>query len=598
MNNTIAFLDIETNGIEDWTHLSDLETIHCLVVNDRQTVKVATTDKEIKELLDLLGSYQTVVGHNVLGFDAPCLEKKYGFKHPNLLDTAVLSRCVYPDISAYDYKVNEFPTSLIGRHSLKAWGVRLGNLKDDHGETEDWTSCTPEMIEYCKQDVEVTISVYDHLMKKEPSEMMVKLEHQFASLMLDQERNGFPFDVTKAEKLCGILCSERAALKQELQKIFPAEQIKMKSQWWVTPDGIKWNTKKQAVAKGYKAGEVEKGDFKTKEVPFNPNSRDQICERFMAQGWKPEAYEGKRPAINEAVLKKIGTDEALKLSEYLMITKRLGQLSEGKQAWLGMLKNGRIHGRVNTNGAVSGRCTHNRPNMAQVPASRAPYGKECRELFTAPKGKVLVGADASGLELRCLAHYLWRWDNGAYAKKILDGDIHTENQQAAGLETRDQAKTFIYAFLYGAGDGKIGEIVRGTSRDGRRLKDSFFERMPAIKRLVLAVEKSVNNHNLLKGLDGRWLPCRSAHSALNLLLQSAGAVVMKQALVCFAEDAQQPYELHGNIHDEVQFSCDAEHADELGSLFCSSLGKAGEMLGFRCQLDGEYKIGNNWSDTH
>jgi len=263
-----------------------------------------------------------------------------------------------------------------------------------------------------------------------------------------------------------------------------------------------------------------------------------------------------------------------------------------------MLKNGRIHGRVNTNGAVSGRCTHNRPNMAQVPASRAPYGKECRELFTAPKGKVLVGADASGLELRCLAHYLWRWDNGAYAKKILEGDIHTENQQAAGLETRDQAKTFIYAFLYGAGDGKIGEIVRGTNRDGRRLKDSFFERMPAIKRLVLAVEKSVKNHNLLKGLDGRWLPCRSAHSALNLLLQSAGAVIMKQALICFAEDAQQPYELHGNIHDEVQFSCDMEHADELGSLFCSSLDKAGEMLGFRCQLDGEYKIGNNWSETH
>lgn len=251
-----------------------------------------------------------------------------------------------------------------------------------------------------------------------------------------------------------------------------------------------------------------------------------------------------------------------------------------------------------TNGTVSGRCSHRNPNLAQVPAVRAPYGSQCRELFTAPKGKVLVGCDASGLELRALAGYLYPYDNGAYAKEILTGDIHTANQRAAGLETRDQAKTFIYAFLYGAGDAKIGEIVGGSSKEGKRLKQSFMSKIPAIRRLTQAVADAVSVRGTLKGLDGRPLPCRSAHSALNLLLQSCGAVIMKQALVEFTAVATKPFEMHANVHDEVQFSCLPEWADELGSQFVNSIVKAGKTLKFKCPLDGEYKIGNNWKETH
>jgi DNA polymerase I len=596
----MIFFDIETNGIEDWDRLTDLNNVFVLCAYDTVTERMyaATTKEQIQQVLALMVKADYVVGHNIISFDMPCLAKLYGFRHPNVLDTLVMSRCIFPDIRENDFKRREFPSNLVGSHSLKAWGHRLGVLKDEHGEQETWEVLTPAMIEYCKQDVEVTRAIYASLMKTNPSIQMLELEHTFAKIIRKQQANGFPFNISKAEALCGKLTSDRVTLKQGLQELFGATGVEMKTTYWNTPDGKEWESKKDAIAKKYKAKDIVKGRFKQKVTAFNPNSRDQIAERLIAQGWKPETYEGKRPAINEPVLKAIGTPAALQLCEYLLISKRLGQLSEGNQAWLKLVKDDRIYGRVNTNGAVSGRCTHSNPNVAQVPAGRAPYGTECRELFGAPRGKVLVGADAAGLELRCLAHYLYNWDAGAYAREILNGDIHTANMNAAGLENRDQAKTFIYAFLYGAGDSKIGSIVGGNSADGKRLKASFFKKTPAIKSLVTAVDRRVKLTHDLKGLDGRILPCRSPHSALNLLLQSAGAVVMKQALVEFIKLARHPYELHANIHDEVQFSCAAEHADSLGEAFVKALAKAGTALKFNCPLDGEYKIGKNWAETH
>jgi DNA polymerase I-like protein with 3'-5' exonuclease and polymerase domains len=597
MDNTTAYFDIETNAITDWSTLSDLETVHCMVVINSEGVHRFRNDS-MEAGLKLLASHNHIVGHNAIGFDYPALNKLYRFRHSSVLDTVVMARCIYPDLRNDDFKRQGFPTKLIGSHSLKAWGMRIGEHKDEHGETEDWSAWSKEMEDYCVQDVQVTKNLFEYLMLRKPSRAMLDLEMRFATIMRRQEINGFPFDVAVAEKLTSNLMAQRAVLSKELGEEFSPVIEKMKSRVWVAPDGTKARTKKELVEKGYKANDITKGEHRTKVIPFNPNSRDQICERLMEQGWKPTAYEGKRPAINEGVLKDIGTPAALKLCDYLLITKRLGQVAEGNQAWLKLHRNGVIHGSVNTNGALSGRCTHQNPNVAQVPAVRAPYGEQCRSCFTAPAGKVLVGVDASGLELRCLAHYLYTWDKGAYAKEILEGDIHTANQNAAGLETRDQAKTFIYAFLYGAGDAKIGTIVGGTSADGKRLKKSFMSKTPAIKRLVDAVANSLERRPFLLGLDGRELPCRSQHSALNLLLQSAGAVIMKQALVEFVRMATKPYKLHANVHDEVQFSCDKEHADELGRCFVEAIAKAGKVLNFRCPLDGEYNIGSNWAETH
>ena len=608
----LLFFDIETNGIDHWQTKKGLKDLHCLSIFDPVTDEMrsfSTNADNIQEGLELLKSADFICGHNSVKFDAPCLEKLYGFTHKGVLDTLVMAMCIYPDAKNDDYNREGFPKDLIGRNSLKAWGYRIGEYKGDFGTTTDWSTWSQEMQDYCEQDVRVTAKLFYYLTAKKPSRQMLYLEHDFAKLMAVQENNGWPFNMKKAEELTANLMAARGVLQQQLQEAFPPTVEEMKSTMGWEVNGVQGATKKELGAALKEQGlplkqvtallkEATKMDNKKKEVLFNPNSRDQISERLMGLGWKPTAFEGKRPAINEAVLREVGLPEADLLCEYLLLAKRLGQVAEGKQAWLTLALDGRIHGEVVTNGAVSGRCTHRNPNVAQVPAGRAPFGHECRDCFEAPEGKVLVGADAAGLELRCLAHYLFQWDKGAYAKTIVEGDIHTANQKAAGLETRDQAKTFIYAFLYGAGDAKIGSIVNGSSREGKKLKADFMRRIPAIGKLNAVVQQHVTKSNTLKGLDGRILPCRSPHSALNLLLQSAGAVLMKQALVCFAKKAVHPYELHGNIHDEVQFSCDPEHAKELGEAFIRSLKLAGSILNFNCPVDGEYKVGNTWAETH
>lgn len=608
----LLFFDIETNGIDHWQTKKGLKDLHCLSILDPVTNEMKSfspSGLNIQEGLDLLASADFICGHNSVKFDAPCLEKLYGFTHKGVLDTMVMAMCVYPDAKNDDFNREGFPKDLIGRNSLKAWGYRIGEYKGDFGTTTDWSAWSQEMQDYCEQDVRVTAKLFYYLTDKKPSRQMLYLEHDFAKLMAVQENNGWPFNMKKVEKLTANLMAARGILQQQLQEAFPPTVEDMKSSMGWEVNGVQGATKKELGATLKEQGhppkqvtlllkEATKLDNKKKEVLFNPNSRDQISERLMGLGWKPTAFEGKRPAINEAVLREVGLPEADLLCEYLLLAKRLGQVAEGKQAWLTLALDGRIHGEVVTNGAVSGRCTHRNPNVAQVPASRAPFGHECRDCFEAPEGKVLVGADAAGLELRCLAHYLFQWDKGAYAKTIVEGDIHTANQKAAGLENRDQAKTFIYAFLYGAGDAKIGSIVGGSSREGKKLKADFMRRIPAIGKLNSIVQQHVTRSNTLIGLDGRILTCRSPHSALNLLLQSAGAVLMKQALVCFAKKAMYPYELHGNIHDEVQFSCAPEHAKELGEAFIRSLKLAGSILNFRCPVDGEYKVGNTWAETH
>ena len=277
-----------------------------------------------------------------------------------------------------------------------------------------------------------------------------------------------------------------------------------------------------------------------------------------------------------------------------MVGKRIAQV----QSWLDAVEDdGRVHGQVNAIGAVTGRMTHSSPNMAQVPAVGAPYGYECRACWIVPEGHKLIGVDASGLELRMLASFM---NDKEYTNEILNGDIHTTNQVNAGLSTRAQAKTFIYAFLYGAGDAKIGSIVDGSQRTGARLRQRFLENTPALAELRERVSIA-SQRGYLRGLDGRCLHIRSEHSALNTLLQSAGAVVMKKALAIFTEYAPKwglTYKLLGSIHDEYQLEAPEKHADKVGWLMVESIKAAGIALDLKCPLDGEYKIGNNWAETH
>jgi DNA polymerase-1 len=620
------FFDIETNALEDFTNLTDLHTVHCLSVYDPMVPKMVTfAGDSIHRGLTALAEADRIVGHNVIKFDIPALKKLYGFSPPlvKVVDTLVLSRCIFSDLRNEDFGRNNFDPKLVGSHSLKAWGHRMGKAtKLTYGEEDGaFDHYNDEMKKYCERDCIVTQLLYDYLIKQEPSNQMIAIEHWFAFIISQQERNGFSFDLDKADKLTAKLTSIRAELKDELQQMVApkVEEMKSPAGWTLKIESedqveilsaeTKVKLKEQLKARGLKQAllkEAKKQGNKQKTTLFNPGSRQQIASALADLGYElPKEPDATTPKVDEAVLKKIDHPIAAKLLDYLLVQKRLGQLAEGEQAWLKLAKKGRIHGSVNTNGAVTGRCTHSNPNVAQVPACRVPYGEECRGLFGAGVGKKLVGCDASGLELRMLAHYLAFYDGGEYGKIVTEGDIHTFNMERAGLSNRDQAKTMIYALLYGAGPAKMGEIIGGGAKEGVQLKRKFLSNLPALKKLQDAIQKKVEHGGVLMGLDGRVLRIRSSHAALNMLLQSAGAVCMKVALIQLYHALGKSKWQHGreyafvaNIHDEFQAEVIPQHAEDFGKLAVKAIRVAGKELKLNVQLDGEYKVGTTWAETH
>ena len=546
--NTV-FLDIEADGLNP-------TKIHCVVT--KRSNEAHLTHLSRRSLIDELAKGGKVCGHNLIGYDLPVMRKLWGISVPSerVLDTLVLSRLFHPDRE--------------GGHSLAVWGMHLGFPKGDHSE---WDVLSDEMIEYCKRDVDVTEKLHNALMvqmqMREFSQQCVDLEHSIAFICKDQEDNGFEFDRDGAVKLYEELTTRMHRIENDLQQVFPP----------IIEERISEKTGKKLT---------------DKVTVFNVGSRQQIAERLKSKGavWKELTPSGK-PKVDEKTLKEqIQIPEAKIILRYLMCQKRASQVDSWIKA---VTEKGRIHGRVRPIGAVTGRMAHSSPNMAQVPAVRAEYGKQCRELFTVPKDRVLVGADASGLELRMLAHYM---NDADYTHEILTGDIHTANQKAAGLATRDQAKTFIYAFLYGAGDAKIGSVVGSTSVAGRALKQRFLENTPALAELREKVAKDCES-GFLDGLDGRKIRVRSAHAALNTLLQGAGAIVMKQAIIILYDLlARVDFKLVAQVHDEWQIECRPEDADFIGKSCVNSMVFAGEVLQLNCPLDGEYRVGNSWADTH
>jgi DNA polymerase I-like protein with 3'-5' exonuclease and polymerase domains len=615
---TRLVFDIETNGL-----LDAVSKVHCICVYDVDTKEAHSYHGEtLQSGLQALASADVLIGHNILGYDIPVLVKLHKFSHKALIrDTLLCARVIWSDVKEKDFaawKAGKLPGDCIGIHSLKAWGYRLGCLKGTYGETSDWATFSPEMLSYCEQDVQVTAKLWERIESKQYSEQCLDLEHAFAAVIGRQERFGVTFNEPEALKLYQTLSLKRQSLRETLMRDIPGwtQETKTPAYYAILRNGqevSQHDTKGQAEEAQKKAKlkpsevEIVAGPNKVKAIPFNPSSRDHIAKLFTERyGWQPKGFtENGKPTIDDAVLGSLVFPEAKILAEYFMLEKRIGQLAEGDNAWLKLVKNGKIHGRINTNGAITGRCTHANPNMGQVPAVYSPFGKECRSLFGPPAGMTLVGADASGLELRCLAHYMASYDQGSYAKELLTGDIHTANQKAAGLPTRDNAKTFIYAFLYGAGDEKIGSIVGKGAKEGKALKEQFLAKTPALKSLLAGVQRAAKERGYLYGLDKRILPIRHQHAALNTLLQSAGAVAMKQALVLLDSSLQcsgmvpgADYEFLLNVHDEWQIATKPDHVETIKSQACRAITAAGEFFGFKCPLAGEAKAGANWAETH
>jgi hypothetical protein len=611
--------DIETNGL-----LKELDKVHCIGIKCLDTGKtwpLVNSKRRAGDMamgLKLLADADLIVGHNIIGFDLPALQKVYpGWKTKAVVrDTLVLTRLMWPHIKDSDFakaEAGKLPKKLIGAHALEAWGYRLGNYKGDF--KGPWDTCTPEMVEYMMQDVSVTATLWQRIEKEAalwevpledpnppPRKDCIELEHRVAEIVEWVQRHGFAFDEKKATALHAKIAGRKQELVVELEKAFPPKVIRST----FTP---KVNNKKL----GYKKGEPFE---KVTTVHFNPGSRQQVAERLQGLGWKPQAF-GKDgvATVDDDILKALPYPQAKLLAEFYTLDKRVGQIANGKEAWLKRVKHGRIHGRIHSGGAHTGRMTHSTPNLAQVPGNHAPYGKECRECFTADEGYVLVGCDADALELRDLAGYMARFDGGAYIETVLRGDkakgtdMHTINANAIGC-SRDAAKVFFYAMIYGSGDWNLGVIlgVKGSrtkvAAAGKNAKARLMKAVPALGKLVEAVAKAVKRGYIV-GLDGRRLKARAENAAINTLLQSAGAVQMKRGLVNLVDALAskgwqfgREYALVGLIHDEWQANVKPELADEYGNAAAQAIRDAGTYYAFACPLEAQYQKGATWKETH
>jgi len=601
---SMLIFDIETNGLK----ISDVTKIHCCAINDGTTTSLY---KDPSEWLPLLEDASTIIGHNICAYDIPCIQHLYPNFKPKgqVIDTLILGRMFWPDILDIDFKHKwkNMPIHLYGRHSLEAYGHRL-SLHKKHADLKDFSVLTKEIADRCKCDVDVTAKLWTRLQPKaNGSPSAVILEMEFATLISKQERSGFYFDVEGALELEAKIVSQLNDLDERLRQRFPFV------------DGGIFTPKRVDKNRGY----ID-GASMCRLSPLNPNSRDHIAWVLGTHlNWSSTEFtETGKAKIDETILK--GIPGAEDFVSFLTLQKRLSQLSTGKSAWLKLVStDNRIHGSVITCGCATMRASHVHPNMSQIPAVRSVLGTECRTLFgpnvlpncSSLTGRVnkkspmveggstkQVGVDLSGIEARCLAHILQPFDNGKFIREVIEGDIHTANQKAAGLPTRDAAKTFFYALIYGAGYERLTNI---TGQDGKKLKQRYYKNMPALAELTKRITAKAEAEGKIKGLDGRPIKIRSSHSALNFCLQSMGAILSKAWYnICYKEITKAglvygtDWTFLAHVHDEIQFAVKAPFAEKLAGIATNASKIAGKQFSMRIEIESEYKIGKNWAECH
>jgi len=535
------------------------------------------------------------VAHNGIGYDIPVIEKLWGYKIPlsNVVDTLVLSRLFDPQRK--------------GGHSLKSWGERLGDFKDDY--TGGFEVYTEEMKAYCKQDVKVTELLYNTLIKegKAFSQASINLEHMVHAIMCEQQANGFELDIDLAQEIYTVCLKETLRIETEIKEFMvpiavPVKEVTLKRK----KDGSIFVTQ-------LLQGQTVWGDYtKIMWEEFNLGSPVQINKRLDRLGWKPtvKTKSGESYKICPENLATI-PDDAPQAVKGLKAWKVLETRWKLAQEWLEKSQgDGRVHGTVITTGAVTHRAAHRGPNMANIPS--VPHGKtgilwkmdgmyaaECRQVFKVPEDRLLVGTDAAGIQLRVLAHYM---NDPVYTEQVIDGDIHTFNMNALGRHCKDRptAKTFIYAFLLGAGVGKIAEILGCNGGQANVAMKNFYEALPTLKRLKSEASRAASM-GWMKGLDGRILTIGSEHLALSVYLQGGETVIMRLANVFWQRQAKKEginFKQCAWVHDEWQTEVDEHQAQRLGEIQVQSIIDAGAFFKLNCPMDGEAKIGNNWLETH
>jgi len=631
--------DLEANGLLDtittiWQvsmkEMGSTETP--LSYNDACPNAAGTVRDGLKSIAAATKAKRKVVFHNGLGYDL----KAAAIVHPDIeidwtqvIDTLVLSKLGKPERPG------------LRPHALETWGDRLGVEKVEHN---DWTRWSYPMEHRCAIDVEITDLLAQRLWPMlELMPKAVELEHVSAWECRKAVDRGWPLDVSYTRELLSNLMAENEEVERDLQALFPPILVPKTG----TPAGGKVL---KVINKNHPMrGLLDPGvPFTPVEVQqFRPTSRVQIAQRLQRRyGWKPTAFtEGGKPQVKEEILRDIAPQipVAENLADYLKLADKISQINCAPKkngtggGWLHHVTDaGLVHANLNHLKAITGRPSCSSPNIQQVNTDT-----DMRTAWIAPKGHKLVGMDLSGIELRCLAHYLWPYDNGEFANELIQGDVHTKMMLALGMDlglepgtkpfkkARDNTKRGEYGWLYGAGDAKLGLILFqnayqfGKQIDYEKLGVPLGKKRPSntavgvaarailestwtgAGKLNYTVQGRARTQGKLRGLDGRTLWVRSSHSALNLILQSAGIIIMKQVMAIANEEMakaglveDRDYGLRMWVHDEVQYSALPECAETVGEVLTDCVPLAGKMLNFRCPISGEYKIGNTWAETH
>jgi DNA polymerase-1 len=694
--------DTESNGF-----VANATKIHCVGITDIDTGEyTGYRPDQVDEAAERLSEADILVGHNWQRHDHKLLLKlkpKVFRPKPGQIvrDTMVMARLKYPNVKSTDEELirqGKMPPGkkYKGKHTIGAWGYRLGNPKGDYADMMEakaralglehpkdiaafvWGEFNEDMFEYMGQDCSTNLSLWKHINPDEYSQDAIELEHRVAVVCNSMEEQGVPFDLRAAGELQANLTQRKHELEQALKahygswyapispdptkSIFVPKKPSAAAGYW----GDEWTTEEMRVTKKGKAVMKTVKHFKgypctkLKLVEFNPGSRDHIAKVLIERGWEPSKFtEGGKPQIDEEVVEHIVAlfPEMNGLGELMMIEKRLSQLCGTDNSLMASVQeDGRIHGVINPMGTITSRGSHFLPNLGQVPSAKKPFGPEFRALFMCgaamPKGWVALGADQEGLELRGLAHYIAKFDAGKYAETVISGDPHWLHACVMGLAEgerdkhnklhtivrEDGSKRFIYAYVYGCGDEKAGQIIyaalvnaaRNAGAEGRavyekffgdpasppsnakvkqvgkKVRNAFLTRITGFDKLQRQISQQVSSRGRVPGLDGRRIPVRSEHSALNFLIQSAGAIICKRWLADAFEECCSKFKLGWDgdfcfvlwVHDEVQVCCRKEIADEIGEILVRTARAAGEPYGFRVPLDSKAVIGNSWKDTH
>lgn len=608
----VLIADIETNHY-DFTKLT---TFHCLGAVDFHTGE-EILERNINKAVDILNSYDVLVFHNGIEFDVPALEQLSGKKiTPEIQDTLVIARTQFPLPKKYDLDNKIYDTQF--NHSLKSWGVRLGFRKQEfYGGFDTFTK---EMGHYCLQDCRVTKELYKFLLEHESlAPEAVRLEHKMVYLLRKMQKSGVSINKDKMLALTRFFKWYQWQLRQDINKIVPIkiEPKGTASYFYIDIDDERHmaTTKTQLLAElkatdlVYFKKDIHRGGSMPKLIEFNPNSADDIINLLESKyNWQPSKYSQKsgKACVKAEVLNDLNYYELEPIKEYRKLGKYIGFIESGVKSWSKLVTDeGKIHGKIVHIGTPHSRCSHHDPNLAQVPTKHVLYGEPLRDIFQADDDYVMVGWDASGLQLRCLAHWLGFYDKGEYAKQIVAGDIHTYNQKLAGLQTREQAKHFIYALLFGAMGNKIAQITGISPEESEQLLYNFKCKLPALPHLERLIEAKFKDRGYFLSLDKRPVYSSSKRLLLNYLLTSTEAILMKHALLYIDEEMQkkgykwdEDYHFSLFCHDEVQANVKPHAVKDYTELCKNALRIIGERFKLNCPLASDVKIGKSWKETH